>query len=211
MRGTGVILGIVLLFILVQMPIQADAGQTGRTPTWQNGLQIDVDVENSDYWATGSVSEIFFTLTLLDVGSITDFKSLIFEVTVMTEINYTGTFTVIDPWDTVGDESRIVGRFTVTNEDVNNAGWDIYMASFYYNFSVMADTTSDTDIRFYTHVYEGTPLNISTFSFIVFWPFPPIVLMAGVYWSLYIGLKRFNKRFEGLESNNTETEKSEDQ
>ena len=200
MRGKGVILGIVVLFLVCQMPIHADAGRSGRTPTWQSGLQIDVDVENNDYWTTGSVSEIYFTLRLLNVGPVVDFKSLIFDITVVTDVNYTGRFTIADPWNTVGDESRIVGRFMIASEDINNADWDIYMGSFYYNFSVIADTTDTDNLRFYTHVYEGTPLNISTISFIVFWPFPPIILMAGVYWGLYFGLKRFNKRYEGLES-----------
>ncbi|MHA1493470.1 MAG: hypothetical protein ACTSUZ_02785 [Candidatus Thorarchaeota archaeon] len=74
------------------------------------------------------------------------------------------------------------------------------MGSFYYNFSVVADTTDTTNMRYYTHVYQGTPLNISAFSFIVFWLFPPIILMAGVCWGFYFGLKRFNKRYEGLDS-----------
>jgi len=200
MRGKGGVLGLVVLFIICQLPMQVEAGRSAKTPTWQSGLQISLHVENNDFWTTGSVSEIFFVLKLLDAGPVVDFKSLIFEITLVTEINYTGEFTVSNPWNAVGDESRIVGRFTVASEDINNAGWDIYMGSFYYNFSVIADTPDGDDIRFYTHVYEGTPLSISTFSFIVFWPFPPIILMAGVYWALYFGLKRFDKRYEGLDS-----------
>jgi len=202
MRGKGAILGLIVILILCQLPLKVDAGRSGITPTWQNGLKINVAVENNDYWTTDSVSEIFFILTLLDAGEITDFKSLIFEITVMTQVNYTGVFNVSNPWNAVGDESRIVGYFTIAAEDVNNAGWDIYMGSFYYNFSVIADTADSTNHRFYTYVYEGTPLNISTFSFIVFWPFPPIILMCGVYWALYVGLKQFNKRYESLDSNN---------
>jgi hypothetical protein len=199
MRGNGVALGLVVLFIICQLPLQVDAGRSDGTDSWQNGLKFSVFVENNDFWTTNSVSEIFFVLTLLDAGSIIDFKTLIFEITLVTETNYTGEFTVIDPWNAVGDQVRIVGQFTLKNEDVNNAGWDIYMGSFYYNYSVIADTTENNDIRFYTHVNRGTPLSISTFSFIVFWPFPPIILMTGVFWVAYFGLKRFNKRYEGLE------------
>lgn len=201
MRGKGVILGIVILFILCQTPIQVDAGRTGHTLTWtQKGLKINVQVENNDFWTTDSVSEIFFILTLLDAGQVVDFKTLEFQITLVLEINYTGIIVVDDPWNAVGDVTRIVGQFSIASEDVNNAGWDIYMGSFYYNFSVIADTEESHDLIFPTLAYEGTPLNISVFSFIVFWPFPPIVLMLGVYWILYFGLKRFNKRYEGLES-----------
>ena len=48
-----------------------------------------------------------------------------------------------------------------------------------------------TDIRYYTNVYEGTPLTISTLSYIVYWPFPPIILVAAVFWVLYIVLRKF--------------------
>jgi hypothetical protein len=199
MRGNGVVLGILFLFILCQLPLEVNAGRTGYTPTWSSGLQIDIDIENNDYWKTGSISEIFFTLTLLSAGPVVDFKTLIFDITVVTEINYTGQLVVNDPWNIVGDETRIVGRFNIQSQDVNNAGWDIYMAEFYYNFSVIVDTDSYTNFRFYTHQRQGTPLNISTFSFIILWPFPPIILMMCVYWILYLGLKKFNKRYEGLE------------
>lgn len=200
MRGKGVVLGLLILFIVCQLPIQAEAGRSDRTLNWQCGLKVSVQVENNDYWTTDAVSEIFFILRLLDMGTIVDFQALIFQITVVTETNYTGQMTVIEPWNATGDEARIVGKFNIDKEDVNNAGWDIYVASFYYNFSLLVEFEGGEELRLYTHVYEGTPLSISTFNFIVFWPFPPIILMGTVYWVLYFGLRRFNKRYEGLGS-----------
>jgi len=205
MRGKGAVLGLLFIFMICQLPVQVEAGRSESTPTWTYyDLQLKLLVENNDFWTTGSVSELFFILTLVDPGSVVDFKLLIFEITLVTEVNYTGEFTVSDPWNAVGDEARIVCKFTVTSADVNNAGWDIYVAQFYYNFSIIVDTDSEYNLKLHTHVNEGTPLSISTFSFIVMWPFPPIILMCCVYWGLYFGLKKFNKRYEGLDSEKVE-------
>ncbi|TFG26611.1 hypothetical protein EU527_19565 [Candidatus Thorarchaeota archaeon] len=200
MRGKGVVLSLLILVIVCQLPVQVEAGRSEQTLYWQCGLRIRVQVENNDFWTTDSVSEIYFILTLLDRGNITEIQALIFEITVVTETNYTGQITVNNPWSAVGDETRLVGKFSIDKEDVNNAGWDIYMASFHYNFSLFVEFEGGEEMRLYTHVYDGTPLSISTFSFIVFWPFPPIILMGTIYWVLYFGLRRFNRRYEGLES-----------
>ncbi|MFX1580283.1 MAG: hypothetical protein ACFFBJ_11585 [Promethearchaeota archaeon] len=200
MRGKGVLLALLVMLMICQVPIQVDAGRSSWKPTWTYyGLQLKLLVENNDYWTTESVSELFFIFTLLDEGDIVDFKELTFEITLVTETNYTGEFSVEDPWNVVGDETRIVCQFDLLNEDVNNAGWDIYMASFYYSFEIIVDTETEHNLKLYTNVIKGTPLSISTFKFIVFWPFPPIILMCCVYWGLYFGLKKFNKRYEGLE------------
>lgn len=136
------------------------------------------------------------------MGSVADFQELVFQATVMTETNYTGEMTINNPWTAVGDEARVVAQFVIDKEDVNDAGWDMYVATFFYSFSILVKLTGGDELRLTTYVYEGTPLSISTFSFIVLWPFPPILLMAGVYWLLYIGLRRFNRRYEGLDSKN---------
>lgn len=185
--------------------MQVEAGRGERTLSWQCGLKISLLVENNDFWTTDVVSEVFFILRLLEVGTVVDFQALVFHTTLVTETNYTGQMTLIDPWNTIGDEARVVAQFTIKKEDVNNAGWDIYEASFFYNFSIFVEFDGGDNLRLYTHVYEGTPLSISTFSFIVLWPFPPIILMAAVYWTLYVGLRRFNRRYIGLELDSSKT------
>lgn len=199
MRGKGLVLALVMTIIMLQMPVVIDAGHTGITLTWQSGLQIKVDVEDIDFWTTDSVSKIYFTLRLLNVGPIVDFKTLILEITVVTEVNYTEIVTVDDPWNAVGESTKLVAEFNIASENINNAAWETYVTQFYYNFSVIADTAEYTDSRFYTPVYEGTHLTISTIGFIVFWPFPPIILVACVFWVLYFVLRKFNTRYEGLE------------
>jgi hypothetical protein len=210
MRGKGVVLGIVLVLVILQIPIHVEAGRAEKTLSWQCGLRISLLAENNDFWTTDSVSEIFFTLTLLDAGTVVDFQALIFQVTLVTERNYTGEIIIVNPWNATGDVARLTGQFAVSREDVNNAGWDIYVASIYYNFSVLVELSGGEDMRLYTYVYEGTPLSISTFSFIVLWPFPPIILMGAAYWILYIGVRRFNKRYAGLESTDADEEKQEE-
>jgi len=206
MRGKGFVIVFVLAIVMLQMPLAIDAGHSGRKLTWSNGLQINVDVENIDFWATDSVSKLFFSLKLLDIGPILDFKTLIMEVTVVTKINYTDVITIDDPWTSVGDVSKVTAEFTISHNDINGTGWDTYQTNFYYNFSVITDMEGYTDIRYYTNVYEGTPLTISTLSYIVYWPFPPIILVAAVFWVLYIVLRKFNKRYEGLDAEPTANE-----
>lgn len=200
MRGKGVVLGLLVLFIICQFPMQVEAGRSERTVRWECGVKIGFLVENNDFWTTDSVSELYFVLRLLEVGSVADFQALVFQATVMTETNYTGEMTINNPWSAVGDEARVVAQFVIDKEDVNNAGWDIYVAAFFYSFSILVKLAGGDELRLITYVYEGTPLSISTFSFIVLWPFPPILLMAAVYWLLYIGLRRFNRRYEGLDT-----------
>ena len=200
MRGKGVVLGLLVLFILCQFPMQVEAGRSERTLSWECGVKVHILVENNDFWTTDSVSELFFVLRLLEVGSVADFQELAFQATVMTKTNYTGEMIINNPWTTVGDEARVVARFVIDKEDVNSAGWDVYVAAFFFSFSILVRLAGGDELRLVTYVYEGTPLSISTFSFIVLWPFPPILLMAAVYWLLYIGLRRFNRRYEGLDT-----------
>ncbi len=209
MRGKGLVVIFVFTLIMFQVPMPIDAGHSGRKLTWNSGLQIDVDVENIDYWATESVSKLFFTLKLLNAGIIEDFKTLVMQVTVVTEVNYTEIITVNNPWNSVGDVSKVVAEFTISSEDISGTGWDTYEAMFYYNLSVFADIPSYTDVQYWTYAYEGTPLTISTLSYIVFWPFPPIILVGSVFWILYFVVRKFNKRYEDLESEQVENTVSE--
>jgi hypothetical protein len=197
MRGKGVVLAVCLVVVLCLLPAPVEAGRGSQTLRWQNGLRISVQFENNDYWTTNQISEIYFTLTLLDLGTVADFQELVFRITLVTISNHTGEIRVTNPWNEVNDAVRVVARFNVTPEQVNYAGWDTYMAEFYYDFSVFVEMDDGEEMELYTHVYDGTPLTISTFSFIVFWPFPPIVLMCFVYWGLYFGLKKFNARYKG--------------
>jgi hypothetical protein len=203
MSGKGVVLGLTFLLMVSQAPIQVEAGMGQQTLTWQCGLQIGVHTENNDFWTTNAISEIYFTLTLLQTGTVVDFKALIFQITLTTETNYSSMITIDNPWNASGDVAKITSQFTILKEDVNNAGWDMYTASFFYNFSILVELNGGDEMKLYTHIYEGTPISVSTLDFMVFWPFPPIILMAIVYWVLYIGLKRFNKRYEGINAKNT--------
>jgi hypothetical protein len=203
MRGKGLVVILLLSIMVLQMPTLIDAGHSGRYLSWEDGLRINVDVENIDFWITGSVSKIFFSLSLLNEGLVEDFKTLIMEVNVVTEANYTDIMTIDDPWNNVGEILKVAAEFTIANEDVNSTTMSTYEAMFYYNFSVIVDIEGYSDLRYYTHVYEGTPLTISAISLFAFWPFPPIIMVASIFWVLYFVLRRFNKRYEGLESKQT--------
>ncbi len=65
--------------------------------------------------------------------------------------------------------------------------------------SVFVELDDGRAMELYTHVYEGSPISISTLSFWILWPVPPIILMCVVYWGLFFGVRKFNARYAGLE------------
>ena len=51
----------------------------------------------------------------------------------------------------------------------------------------------------YTNIRGPLHIGVSTLSFWTLWPYPPIFLMMGIYFGGFIGLRKFNKRYEWFE------------
>lgn len=198
MRRKGVFVFIIMCILITQTPQYAEAGRSSSIFSWQCGLRIGVEFENSDYWITDSVSEIFFTLTLVDAGNVTDFYYLIFRIWLVTETIDYGQSVINDLWSAEGDAVRIVSRFVVTPEQINNAEWDTYYGTFFYNFSLGTTVTGSGDMELYTLDHEGTTLTMSTLQFMSLWPFPPILVMGALFWIGFIVVRKFNSRYDEL-------------
>jgi hypothetical protein len=78
---------------------------------------------------------------------------------------------------------------------INYTAWDTYLGRCYYqlNQSVIVNGTFEQNC--YTEIREANKINISTVSYFVYWPYPPIIIMGVIYWTLFLVLRRFNKRY----------------
>ena len=198
MRGKGVIAVAVMCILLAQMPLYVSAGRTDTTMYWDCGLKIGISVENLDYWTTFSDSEIYFTLTLRDAGNVTSFHYLKFRVWLVTEKVDYQEMDLNELWNGTGESIRLVAKFNVAPDEINNSAWETYTGSFFYNYSLGVTISQAQNMELYTRDRQGTPLTISVIPFIVFWPFPPIILALVGFWSGFFILRRFNRRYAKL-------------
>lgn len=198
MKRNGVVVGllIICLTFLVCTPVSAFRSET--TYASKNEMKYRLVCENVDYWSTGQQYAIYITLTLLDVGIVIGFESITCEINMTTEIEEIQVQTIDEPWNEVGDMVHFMFLFTLTSEQVNNSSWDIYEAHFYYqvNQSVILDGGQHQNC--YTNPHEIS-IGVSTLSFWTLWPYPPIFLMMGIYYSGFFLLRKFNKRYQGLD------------
>lgn len=200
MAKKGVFVGLLVLctFLLVSVP-SVDGYYSSETLSWSNGLRISVVCENLDYWVTGTVFSIHLTLTLLATGTVIEFESITCAVYLVTEEVDVSIGVLNSPWSNPGDKVKVTVEFTVTPEQINSTGWDMYLAQFYYQINQSNRVDGGSRINHHTDLRGPRMLNISTVQFAILWPFPPIILMMFVYWGLFAGLRRFNRRYEGLE------------
>lgn len=192
------LVGSLALVLLMLVQPQVAAIRTEVSPEWDCGLHVHMLIEDHDMWATGATSDIYVVLTLLDVGSVIEFLNLLVTICVTTEIVHLGQMSIPSPWDEPGDRLHIVGHFNITADEVNNAGWDIYYGEFYVQLNYTVRLQGGEVWELYTHPYGPYLINISTFSFVVLWPFPPIILMMTIYWVGLFGLRKFNRRYLGM-------------
>lgn len=199
MSRKGVCIGLIVLMILSICPQPASAWRSDRTHNWTNGMSIACHVEYSDFWTTGVVNDVFMRLTLLDTGTVAEFFEIVVFIKLETEQTDFGIYMQPDHWE---DDNviNLYAQFNVSADQVNNAEWEIFSAGIYYQFNQTIRLDGETEERvYYTSVNGPLHVNISTIPFIVYWPYPPIILIGIVFWSLYFGVRRFNKRYSAMQ------------
>ncbi|TFF96813.1 hypothetical protein EU546_00575 [Candidatus Thorarchaeota archaeon] len=199
MRGKGVIPVLVVLLALSYSFLPVTALRAGPTLTWQCGLKMDIHIENHDFWTTGVPGQIFIRLKLLETGTVEQFVNLTMRVMLHTERVHIAQSVIPSPWNEVGDEHHLTAQFNLTPEEVNHAGWDTYQAQYYYQVNQTVILEGGEELILYMDPRGPYPITISTYSFIVYWPFPVIILMMTIYWIGLFALRIFNRRYVGLE------------
>lgn len=197
MKRNWVLLGLVVLCMttLVCTPVSAFRSQVTMRSDY-TGLRYQIICENADAWSTGQEYAVYITLTLLEMGTVLDFESLTLAIYLVTEIVQWDIITLNDPWSEIGDKIRFTAHFTVTPEQVNNSVWDIYQAYIYYQINQSVILEGGLDFSTYTNLLGPLQVGVSTLSFWTYWPYPPILLMMGIYYGGFFGLRKFNRRYE---------------
>ena len=199
MKRKWVFLGLVVLCITTLVCTPVSAFRSQQTLSWDCGLKYQLIVENADAWSTGQEYAVHITLTLLEIGIVLDFESVTFAVYLVTEDVQVYIQTINDHWSEIGDKVRFTALFTVTPEQVNNSVWDIYQARIYYQVNQSVILDGNRELNCYMSIRGPLPVGISTLSFWTLWPYPPILLMMGIYYGGFFGLRKFNRRYEWFE------------
>ncbi|MHA1948898.1 MAG: hypothetical protein ACW987_03430 [Candidatus Thorarchaeota archaeon] len=134
----------------------------------------------------------------METGTVIEFESLTCAVYVVTEEVDISIVTIDNPWNDPGDEVKLTTQFTITPEQINNTGWEFYMAEFYYQINQSTIVDGGGRVNHMTSLKGPYVLNMSTEQLAVLWPYPPIFLMMFIYWGLFVGLRKFNRRYDGL-------------
>ena len=201
MSRKGVLVGLISLMLLSLSCAPVSAMRSSATLTWGVcGLKVGVRCENSDFWTTDVESDIHIRLTLADLGSVAEFIDLTLVLLLITESNDSEVFAMDSPWTHAGETIDLVGRFNITPEQVNNSAWEMYDTGYYYQLNQTVRLDNGTIWTLYTNLKGPFHVGISTAPYIVYWPFPPIILMIFVSWGGLVLLKKFNRRYEGLEA-----------
>ncbi|TFG10300.1 hypothetical protein EU538_02380 [Candidatus Thorarchaeota archaeon] len=193
-------MSVVIVLLALSYPVMpVTALRASPTFTWQCGLRISCHVENHDFWTTGVPGQIFIRLKLLETGTVEQFVDLTVRVVLHTEKVHIAQSVIPSPWNKIGDEHHLTAEFNLTSEEVNHAEWDTYEAQYYYQINQTVMVEGGEELNLYMDPRGPYPITISTYSFIVYWPFPVIILMMTIYWVGLFALRRFNRRYVGLE------------
>jgi len=200
MKRKGVVLGLLVLCMtsLVCTPASAFRSQVTMSSSY-TGMEYQVLVENVDAWSTGQEYAVYVTLTLLEIGIILGFQSVTLAMYLVTENEQVSIQTINNPWNEIGDTVQFTTYFTVTPEEVNNSVWDIYQAMMYYQVNQTVLLDGGREHSSYTNLMGPLQIGVSTLSFWTLWPYPPIFIMMSIYFGGFMGLRKFNKRYEWFE------------
>ena len=199
MKRKEVLLGLLVLCMtsLICTPVSAFYYQ--ETLSWESGLKYSISVENVDIWSTDKEYAVYVTLTLLEIGIVQSFESVTCALYLHTEDVVVSVQTINDHWSEIGDVVRFTSYFTVTQDQVNNSGWNINDAEIFYqvNMSVLLDGSFEQNC--YMNPRGPIHIQVSTMSFMDSWLYIIIFIMMGIYYGGFIGLRKFNKRYEWFE------------
>lgn len=199
MKRRAVFLGLLALCMTALVVTPVSAFRYQETLSWDCGLKYQIVCENVDAWSTGQEYPVYVTITLLEKGIINDFESVTFAIYLVTEDVQVYVQTMDDHWSEIGDKVRFTALITVTPEQVNNSVWDIYQARIYFQVNQSVILDGGRDINCYMDPRGPLHVGISTLSFWTLWPYPPIILMMGIYFGGFVGLRKFNRRYEWFE------------
>lgn len=206
----GVFVGLLLVCVLSTVFTPVDAYYSAGPITWNNGLKVDCVVESLDFWVTGTTCSFYITLTLKDMGTVVEFEHLTTAVYVYTEQEDSSVIVTDFPWSTPGDTVRVIHTFILNDEQINNAGLIMYTGHLYYQINISARVDEGSVLTFYTSVRGPDTLNLSTSPLAALWPYPPMIIALCAYWLGFFILRRFNRRYEGLDElySSTDSESS---
>lgn len=199
MKRKGVVYGLLVLCMssLVCTPVSAYFYQ--ETLSWDCGLKYRILIENVDIWSTDKEYAVYVTLTLLEIGIVQGFQSVTCALFLHTNDVLTTVQTINNHWSEIGDQVQFTSYFTVTPDQVNNTGWNINDAEIFFqiNMSVLMD--GGRELNCYMDPRGPIHIQVSTMSFMDTWLFTIIIIMIGIYYGGFYGLKRFNSRYDWFE------------
>ena len=196
MKRKGALLGLLVLCMtpLVCTPVSAFYRQ--ETVSWDCGLKYGIVVENIDIWSTDKEYAVYVTLTLLEVGIVQGFESVTCALYLHTNDVVVSVQTINDHWSEVGDVVRFTSYFTVTPDQVNNSGWNLNNLEIFYQVNMSVIMDGNRELNCYMDPRGPLHIQVSTMSFMDSWIFIIIFIMMGIYFGGFIGLRKFNKRYE---------------
>ncbi|MFW9907225.1 MAG: hypothetical protein ACFFEF_01510 [Candidatus Thorarchaeota archaeon] len=196
MSREGVLFAIVLITVLCAAanPVSALRIDTGYT--WESGLSIGVHVENLDYWVLDQPGEIFLRFNLRGMGELVYLGKLEISFYIDVGILLMDSVEIIDPWANTS-VLDVTLRPIIQSSWINDTSTDYFLLDYYLRFNQTGRYEGATYLtEFYTTLNGPHPINLSKLEFYRYWPFPPIILMGCIYWFGFLGLRRFNKRYE---------------
>ncbi len=199
MKRKAVILGLLVLCMTAPVITPVSAFRYQETLSWDCGLKYQILLENVDAWSTGQEYAVHVTITLLEIGIVLDFESVTFAIYLVTEDVQVYVQTINNHWSEIGDKVRFTALITVTPEQVNNSVWDIYQALIYFQVNQSVILDGDSEMNCYMAPRGPLHVGISTLSFWTLWSYPPILIMMGIYFGGFFGLRKFNRRYEWFE------------
>ncbi|MHA1637428.1 MAG: hypothetical protein ACTSUO_03070 [Candidatus Thorarchaeota archaeon] len=204
--GALVILSIFVSLSLCIIPVSATRAET--THSWQNGLSIDVHVENFDYWVLDEPGIIFIRLTLNNPGTVIHFGKLEFTIIVVTLENETVFVETESQLSQIGDYIDISEDITISADNVTLVD-DYALLDYYFQYNLTVQLDGESELReYYTDERGPYHINVSPIAIFALWPYPIIFLMGGLYWGGFLGLRKFNARYKNVREINKAKEKT---
>ena len=197
MSRTGIIIGLAILLVIVQSHTPVSAAMSEGEHSWNNGLRFATHVETFDFWVVDKPGMVFIRLTLLDPGTVVEFHKILCTIVVVGVTNQTYFVEKNSMLNQTGDYIDISKEFIVPPENVELNEERLYRVNYYFRYNLTVRLEGESTYReFYTFDLGPFPFNISDMEIIALWPYPIIILMGGLYWAGFIGLRKFNKRYK---------------
>jgi len=192
MSRKGVFLSLAIILMVAMTPMSVEAYNNSTTWTWQCGIRVNVHIESIDLWSTAFPYDIIARLTLLDLGLVSQVLSITFAIKLITKTEDTGIYTAASPYAQPGDSISLLGRFNLTAEQI----YEGELAEYYYQLNQSVRLQNGTVQNLWMHLKGPHPASFASHPIFILWPWLPIGMVFVIYWGVFFGLRKFNRRYD---------------